>query len=76
MITEPAQKCENNVCYFMQRCTLKLFVAFKIAYFVNSSGGNLYFIQNSFITNFKLTQLKRYMHTTKVKFANEGKMSK
>ena len=30
---EPAQKCETNVVTFIQKCSLTLLVAFKIAYF-------------------------------------------
>ena len=31
-MSEPAQKCENNAAIFMQNCTQKLFISFKITY--------------------------------------------
>ena len=53
-MSEPAQKCENYAI-FKQNYTLKLFVAFKMAYSCCFSlGGNLDFLdflQKSFITS-------------------------
>ena len=53
-MSEPALKCENSAS-FKQSYTLKLFIAFKIAYSCClSSGGNLDFpdfLQKSFITS-------------------------
>ena len=52
---EPVQKCENNEASFKQSYTLKLFIAFKMAYSCCFSlGGNLDFLdflQKSFITS-------------------------
>ena len=52
---EPVQKCENNEASFKQSYTLKLFIAFKMAYFCCFSLGGyldfLEFLQKSFITS-------------------------
>ena len=45
LISEPALKCENNIA-FKQMYTLKLSIAFKMAYSsCFSLGGNLYFLE-------------------------------
>ena len=31
-MSQPAQKCENNECYFKQNNAQKVFIAFKISY--------------------------------------------
>ena len=53
-MSEPALKCENNAS-FKQINTLKLLIAFKMAYYCCFSfGGNLdfpEFLQKSFITS-------------------------
>ena len=44
-MSEPAQKCENYLCYFKQNSTLGQFIAFKMAYSCCFSiGGNLDFL--------------------------------
>ena len=56
LISEPAQKCENNAI-FKQNCNQKLFISFKISYFcAYDFGGNLEFPdfpppKKSFITS-------------------------
>ena len=52
---EPALKCEKNEAILKQIYTLRLFIAFKMAYYCCFNlGGNLgfpEFLQNSFITS-------------------------
>ena len=41
-MSEPAQNCENYYCFFLSKnCTLKLFIAFKIAYSCCFSWGEI-----------------------------------
>ena len=50
-MTEPAQKCENDNLY-KRNFTPKLFIAFEMAYCCCFCfGGNLDFLQKSFITS-------------------------
>ena len=65
-MTEPALNCENNMAIFKQNYTIKLFIAFKMAYSCSFRlRGNLAkfqdFFQKSFIastTGFSLTPAK------------------